>query len=59
VADKLFALYNHGVPGIVTSLKSNHGICIFSQQINDFAFALVSPLGTHNNDIGHVIFSFF
>jgi hypothetical protein len=39
--------------GIVPALKPNDDVRIPGQQINDLAFPLISPLGTHNHDIGH------
>ena len=48
-----FPLHNQGMPGIITTLKSNNAICIISQQVNNFTLTLVTPLGANNNHTGH------
>jgi hypothetical protein len=42
------------VPGIVAPLEANHPIRVFRKYIDDFSFALVTPLGTDQDRIGHV-----
>jgi hypothetical protein len=40
--------------GIVTTLKTDHRCRLFGQQINNFAFTFITPLGTkHNNTFTH------
>jgi hypothetical protein len=46
---------HHGVPGIVAALKTDNHFCVFGEQIDNFAFAFISPLGADNYDIGHGI----
>jgi hypothetical protein len=35
----------------VAALKTRNGRSVISQQIDDFSFALVTPLGADNNNI--------
>ncbi len=45
---------NHqGVSGIVATLKTHHYLSPFSQQINNFTFTLIPPLGSDENYICH------
>jgi hypothetical protein len=46
------------MPGVVSTLKPNDHICIFSQQINNFTLAFVSPLGSDDDYISHNAISF-
>jgi hypothetical protein len=39
--------------GVVTSLKSDSKVCRFTQEIYNFAFALITPLGSYHNYAGH------
>ncbi len=55
MADKLFPFHHHGVAGIVAALKSHDHIRMFRQQIYDLAFAFISPLGSYDNDVRHVL----
>ena len=44
----------HGVAGVVSALITDHDIETLSEQIDDLAFALVTPLGTDDDDdFGH------
>jgi hypothetical protein len=36
------------VAGVVPALETNHGIGVAAQQVNDFSFSLVPPLGAEN-----------
>ena len=52
------AFDDHGMPGIVTALKTDHGRGAFGEQIHDLALAFITPLGPDNNDIlSHRIYS--
>jgi hypothetical protein len=53
--NKLLVIDNQGVAGIVAALKTYYTVSLFSQQVNDFAFSFVSPLGSNDNDICHGI----
>jgi hypothetical protein len=53
MTDKLFTTHHHGMPGVVSTLKSNDHIGVFGQQVNNFAFAFVPPLGSDDYDICH------
>ena len=54
MADKLFSANNHGMAGVVSTLESDDQIGVLGQQINNFAFTLVTPLGTNDHYIRHV-----
>src|SRR5690349_9384808 len=43
----------HRMPGIVSALGANHHICLFGQNIYDFAFAFVAPLSADQYRIRH------
>ena len=51
--DILFALNHQGMSGIIATLKSYNIIRMPCQQVNDFAFAFITPLGPNNNYICH------
>jgi hypothetical protein len=34
--------------GIIASRKAYYSLCLFGQEVDYFAFALVSPLGANN-----------
>ena len=40
-----FAIDNQRMTRVVTALKANHGSRLVSQQIDDLALALITPLG--------------
>jgi hypothetical protein len=41
------------VAGVVPALIPGNDVEMSGKQINDFAFALIPPLGTHDNQVGH------
>src|SRR5688572_13390910 len=44
----------HGVAGVVSALIADHDIETLSEQIDNLAFALVTPLSTYDDDyFGH------
>jgi hypothetical protein len=43
------------MPGIIPPLEPYDGIGMVSQQIDDLPLAFVSPLGSYNNDISHIL----
>jgi hypothetical protein len=43
-----------GVAGVITALVADYEISLRGQQINDAAFAFVSPLGANYNGCRHV-----
>jgi hypothetical protein len=45
--------YNHGVAGVMSTLVTDNKLIFCSQQIDDFGFAFVTPLGTYNCGDGH------
>ena len=56
VADELFTIDDHRVPGIVAALEADDNICARSQKIDDFALALIAPLGSDDYDICQISF---
>src|SRR5690606_5429641 len=47
----LFTVNNQRVTSVVAALKTNHGSGLVSQQIDDLALALITPLGAQDHDI--------
>ena len=43
-----FTVDYQGVTGVVAALKAHHGAGLVGQQVDDFAFALVTPLGAED-----------
>jgi hypothetical protein len=48
VQDGFLALDDQGVAGVVTALEAHYGTGLVGQQIDDFAFAFVAPLGAQD-----------
>ena len=44
------AVDDHRMPGIVTALKAHDRVNLVGEHVDDFAFALVTPLRADNND---------
>jgi hypothetical protein len=55
VKNVLLAVDNQGMSGIIATLEPDHEIRITGQQINDFALAFITPLGTDHYHTGHVL----
>ena len=51
VQDGFFAIDDQGVASVVATLVAHYGGSMFGQQINDLAFALITPLGAQDYDI--------
>jgi hypothetical protein len=49
---------NDGVAGIVATLVASNNLMRSGKQVNNFGFALVTPLGTYNNGDAHTRSSF-
>ena len=47
------APHHHRVAGIVAALRAHHPIHALGQHVNNFAFALIAPLGANQNGVGH------
>ncbi len=43
----------HRVPGVVPALVAHHGIECRAEEIDDLPLALISPLHSDHDDIGH------
>ena len=48
----LFA-YVDGVAGVVSALVTGDRLKLFGEEVDDFTFTFVAPLGPENNEIGH------
>ena len=51
VEDVLLIAIDNGVAGVVTSLAANHDVDPSGQDIDDFSFAFIPPLGSYENGI--------
>ena len=51
VQDGLLTVDHQGVASVVATLVAHYGGGMFGQQINDLAFALITPLGAQDYDI--------
>jgi hypothetical protein len=49
--DRLLAVDDQGMPGIMSALEAHHGGGPIRQQIDDLPFALVTPLGTYYDQV--------
>jgi len=49
--NRLFAVDNECMTGIVPTLESRHSRRAICEQVHNFSFAFVTPLGTDDNDI--------
>ena len=43
-----------GVPRVVATLRADDEVRLLGEEINDFAFAFVAPLGADQDRVGHV-----
>ena len=41
--------YDDGVSGVVATLEPNHVVGVLGEEVNDTAFAFVTPLGAEND----------
>jgi len=55
VKDKLLVIDNKSVACIVTTLETDHAVSLVGEQVNNFPFSFVSPLGSYDYDIRHGI----
>ena len=49
--NRFLAVDNQRMAGIVSALKTNYRPRLIGQQVHNFPFAFVTPLGADNNDI--------
>jgi hypothetical protein len=59
VQDRLFALDDQRVAGVIAALEADYDIGILGEEVDDLPFALVSPLSSDNSDVGHISISDF
>jgi hypothetical protein len=48
-----FAVHHQSVTRVIAALKSDNNIGVFREEIDDFAFAFVSPLSADDGYVGH------
>ena len=53
VQNGFLAVDDQRVAGVIAALKAHDDIRVLGEQVDDFAFAFVSPLGTDDCDVGH------
>ncbi len=51
----LLPLDHQGMPGVMSALKPHDAVGGLSQQIDNLPFSLITPLGSHHNDVGHLL----
>jgi hypothetical protein len=49
-----FIVDNDGVAGVIAALKTDDHVYTVAEQIDDFSFAFVSPLGTYDYISCHI-----
>ena len=49
--DGFFASYHQGMPSIMPPLKTHHSGGLIGQQVDDLAFAFITPLRAKHDDI--------
>jgi hypothetical protein len=47
--DKLLAIDDYGVPGVVSAGIASHDRKVLGENVNDFTFAFVTPLGADDD----------
>ena len=45
--------YEDGVAGVVSALVTSDRLEFFGEQVDDFTFAFIAPLGPEHNEIAH------
>jgi len=53
VDDERLAVDHQGVAGVVAALEADHRVGTWGEDVDDLAFSLVTPLGTHHDDVRH------
>ena len=51
----LLALRDHGVAGVRAALVAHHHVRLVRQDVDDFSFAFISPLGANKNGIHYLL----
>jgi hypothetical protein len=54
VEDMLLSVYDQSVAGVVSTLKPDDEIRLFSKQIDNFALPFIAPLSAHYDYIRHI-----
>ena len=49
----LLAVDDHRVPGVVSTLVADDERVLLGEQVDDFGFALIAPLGSDDDGDGH------
>jgi hypothetical protein len=53
VEDIFFAFDDNGVAGVVAALAADDDIGFIREEIDDFSFSFIAPLGANENGIRH------
>ena len=53
VENILLAFNVHCMTGVIAALRANNHVGFLGQDVDDFAFAFIAPLGAHQYRIGH------
>ena len=48
--DRLVTIDHQCMASVMSTLEANHGVGVAAQQVNNFSFSLVTPLGAENYD---------
>ena len=48
-----FVSEHHRMTGVIPPLVSHHSICLLSEQIHDFPFTFIPPLGAYHYQCCH------
>jgi hypothetical protein len=52
---ELLAVDIHGMPGVVSPLVSGHDVEVWSEEVDDLAFAFIAPLRAENCEIHKLV----
>ena len=52
--NKLLPFDHQGMSGIIAPLESDYIVGVTGKKVDNLTFALITPLGAHNNHIGHL-----
>jgi hypothetical protein len=54
VQDGFLAVHDQRVTGVIAALKTHDNVGLAGEKVDDFAFALVAPLGADDCDVCHI-----
>jgi hypothetical protein len=47
--NEFFSVENNGVAGVIAALVTHNGVRLLSEEVNDFPFSFIAPLGADND----------